>query len=148
MSLVIDANLVASLVLPLPYSSLATRRITAWKQGGIALHAPLLLEYELIAILRKAVIADWLTTDVAVEAMKKVTNLNILCVPPTVELHKHALLWAEQLGHSKTYDAHYLALADQLRAELWTADRRLANGARQAGAAWVHWIGESELSSQ
>jgi len=32
---------------------------------------------------------------------------------------------AEAHGLPATYDAHYLALAERLEAELWTADRRL-----------------------
>lgn len=142
MSAVIDANLVAAIVLPLPYSDQATHRITAWKRAGVGLLAPLLLEYEVAAILRKAVVARWLTTGAAVEAMGHILTLNIQCFPPTANLHAQALRWAHRLGGSKTYDAHYLALAEQEGAELWTADRRLANGARQAGIPWVHWIGE------
>ena len=33
-------------------------------------------------------------------------------------------------------------LAEELGAELWTADRRLVNGAHQAGVIWARWIGE------
>jgi predicted nucleic acid-binding protein len=144
MSLVIDANLVAALVLPLPYSEQTVYKITAWKQSGTDLRAPLLLEYEVAAILRKAVVTGWLTTDVATEAMRKILNLNVQCVVPTPELHEQALRWAERLGHSKTYDAHYLALAEQLGSEFWTADQRLVNGAQQSGATWVYWIGKME----
>ena len=46
-------------------------------------------------------------------------------VAPTLELHKSALLWAERIGQLKVYDAHYLALAENLSAEFWTADKRL-----------------------
>jgi predicted nucleic acid-binding protein len=142
MSAVIDANLIAALVLPLPYSDQTTQKVVAWKQAGLELLAPVLLEYEVAAILRKAVVAQWLTTDVALEALGKVLALNVHCVAPTTDLHERALRWADRLGHSKAYDAHYLALAEQEGSELWTADRRLANGAQQAGAHWVHWIGE------
>jgi predicted nucleic acid-binding protein len=41
------------------------------------------------------------------------------------------------------YDAHYLPLAAQEGAKLWTADKRLANAAQQVGISWMHWIGES-----
>jgi predicted nucleic acid-binding protein len=142
MSAVIDANLIAAVVLPLPYSDQATQRLIAWKRAGLELLAPLLLEYEIAAVLRRAVVAQWLTTDLAVEAIGKVLALNVRCLVPTPSLHERALRWADRLGHSKAYDGHYLALAEQEGIELWTADRRLANGAQQAGAHWVHWIGE------
>jgi len=140
-SVVIDANLIAAIVLPLPYSERAAKRMTTWKQADTELVAPLLLEYEVVAILRKAVVAEWLTTDLAVDAMKRILALDIRCVRPTPGLHEKALLWAERLGHTKAYDAHYLALAEQESTELWTADQRLVNGAQRAGAHWVHWIG-------
>ena len=142
MSVVVDANLVAATVLPLPYSDLAMKRITAWKRDSVELLAPLLLEYEVIAVLRKAVVIGLLTNDLAGEAMRKILDLDIQCVPPTLALHERALHWAERLGHTKTYDAHYVALAEQWQAELWTADRRLVNGAHQAGVTWLHWVGE------
>ena len=142
MSAVIDANLIAALVVPLPYSDQATQKIVAWKRAGLELLAPVLLEYELTAILRKAVVAQWLTTDLAAEAIGEILSLSIQCLPPTAHLHERALRWADRLGHSKAYDAHYLALAEQEGIELWTADRRLANEAQQTGAHWVHWIGE------
>ena len=141
MSFVIDANLVAAVVLPLPYSDQATQRIMEWKRAGLELLAPVLFEYEIAAVLRKAVVAQWLTTDLTVEAMDRILALDVRCLAPTAHLHEQALRWADRLGHSKTYDAHYLALAEQQGIDLWTADSRLTNTARQAGAPWVHWIG-------
>jgi predicted nucleic acid-binding protein len=108
------------------------------------LFAPLLFEYEITAILRRAVVTGWISNDLAITAVRKVLALGIHCLPPSAGLHEQALRWADRLGHSKTYDVHYLALAEQLQAELWTADRRLVNGARQAGVTWVHWVGDSD----
>jgi len=142
-TVVVDANLIAAVVLPLPYSDAATTKITAWKQAGASLYAPLLLEYEVATALRKAVTAGLMTTPLAVEAMGNVLALNIECVRATREIHENALWWAERLGHSRTYDAQYLAVAEQRRLPLWTADQRLANGARQVGVTWVHWVGET-----
>jgi len=144
MSAVIDSNLIAAVFLPLPYSDQATQKIIAWKRAGAELLAPVLLEYEIAAILRKAVVARWLTTNLAVETIGEVLSLNVRCLSPTANLHERALRWADRLGHSKAYDAQYLALAEQEGIELWTADRRLANSAQQVGAHWVHWIGEVE----
>ncbi len=142
MNVVVDANLIVALVLPLPYSDLATERVAAWKRARTELLAPLLLEYEVSAVLRKAVAAGLLSTDAAREAMHRILDLRVQCLPPTRDLHGSALQWAERLGHTKTYDAHYVALAEQQQAELWTADRRLVSIARQAGVTWLHWIGE------
>jgi predicted nucleic acid-binding protein len=143
MKVAVDANIVAAIILPLPNSDQATERMVAWKRAGVELLAPLLMEYEVSAILRKAVSSQWLTTDLAIEAMGEILALEVRCVAPTAHLHECALRWAERLEQSKTYDAHYLALAEQEGVELWTADRRLANGAHQVGAHWVRWIGES-----
>lgn len=143
MSVVVDANVIAAVVLPLPYSLHAVERITAWKQAGTDLLAPCLLEYEISAVLRQAVVRQWLTDDLAREALTEILGLDIRCSAPTASLHLSALRWADRLGHAKTYDAQYLALAEQEGTVLWTADRRLANGAQQVGAHWVHWIGET-----
>jgi len=40
------------------------------------------------------------------------------------------------------YDSYYLALAETLEAEFWTADKPLFNAVGNAGPAGLHWIGE------
>ncbi len=45
-------------------------------------------------------------------------------ISPASSLHRRALAWAARLGHPKTYDAHYLALAEEMKCDLLTADRR------------------------
>ena len=75
MSAVIDANLIAALVVPLSYSDQATQKIMAWTRAGRELLAPVLLEYEITAILRRTVFAQWLTTDLAAEAIGKIPSL-------------------------------------------------------------------------
>jgi predicted nucleic acid-binding protein len=55
-----------------------------------------------------------------------------------------ALSWASKLQHARAYDSGYLALAERENAWLWTADRRLVNGARQHGFSQIAWIGEDE----
>lgn len=142
MRIVLDANVVAALIIPLPYSDQATHRMMDWQGSETELFAPALLEYEMVTVLRKAVVAEMLTADEAADAIESLLALNIEMVSPTRLLHDNALRWAEQLNQKVAYDAQYLALAEQLEVGFWTADRRLVNGAHQAGATWVRWIGE------
>jgi predicted nucleic acid-binding protein len=51
-----------------------------------------------------------------------------------------ALHWAERIGHSKAYDAQYLALAESLSAEFWTADVRLVHVLEKLDVSWIHVI--------
>jgi predicted nucleic acid-binding protein len=146
-SLVVDANVLAALALSLPYSEQAAVWVSQWTGSAEDLLAPVLQEYELAALIRKAVVLGWLTTEGATHAMDKLLDLRIERFPPTPSLHKNALHWAQRLSQSKTYDAHYLALAEQEGVELWTADRRLANAARSLGAKWVRWIGETAAAN-
>lgn len=44
-----------------------------------------------------------------------------------VGLHRHALILADTYGLPAAYDGHYLALAQHLRCDFWTADQRLLN---------------------
>lgn len=41
-------------------------------------------------------------------------------------MHDRALSLATRFTLPATYDAHYLALAEELGCEFWTADKRLA----------------------
>jgi predicted nucleic acid-binding protein len=141
--IVVDANTVVALAIPLPYSAQAARRMTTWQRMEAELFAPTLVEYEMVTALRKAVVMKMITADEAGDAVKSLMALDIQTVVPTRHLHSSALRWSEQLKQKAAYDAQYLALAEQLGADLWTADQRLAHGAQQAGATWVHWIGEN-----
>ena len=143
MKVVLDANLIASLALPLPYSQAATAQILKWKSQSIFLAAPALWRYEVSTIFRKALTAGYLQADQLDAALEQIWQFNIEDVLPIFELQKKALAWAESLNQSKTYDAVYLAAAETLQVELWTADRRLAQAANEAGATWVHSIFET-----
>jgi predicted nucleic acid-binding protein len=59
-----------------------------------------------------------------------------------LQTDQQILRWAERIGQMVIYDATYLTVAEQLKAEFWTADRRLANAARKAGATWTYFLGE------
>jgi predicted nucleic acid-binding protein len=142
MSIVVDANLMASIIIPLPFSEAARAKMAAWKSAGEGLLAPLLWEYELTSALRRAVFRGLMDAVQAAWALNQTLLLNVESIPPTASLHQGSLAWAERLGQSWAYDAQYLALAEQTRLDFWTADQRLANAAQGADVNWVHWIGE------
>ena len=140
--IVVDSNLVTAVILPLPYSEAARRMIASWKGAGDAIVGPVLWEYELTTVLRRALVHGLMTGEQLASAIRLVAILNIQSVLPSESLHQSALNWAERLGQNKAYDAPYMALAEQLNAEFWTGDRRLADGAHSLGVSWVHWVGE------
>lgn len=142
MTLVIDANVIAALLLPLSYSNEAEQKMRGWIEARQEIISPILYEYEMDTILRKAVHQQMLTLQQVKQAWIHIQLLNISSITPSLTLHEHALSLAEKLGQSKVYDAHYVALADIMSVPLWTGDLRLTNAARQAGLPWVHWIAE------
>jgi predicted nucleic acid-binding protein len=55
------------------------------------------------------------------------------------DLHWRALDLADTFSLPAAYDAHYLALAELLEGEFWTADGRLARTV-QSSLPWVHLV--------
>ncbi len=142
--IVIDANIALALVVPLPYSEAAVQYMQRWQGEQTRILVPTLWEYEIVSGLRRACAQGILTSQQARAALDELLAMRFEVLAPDRETHQRALEWSGLLGQSKAYDAQYLAAAEQTRAELWTADRRLANAAAQAGATWVHWIGAGE----
>jgi len=145
-SVVVDANLVTALLVPLPYRPQAMAKRAAWSEAQETLVAPMLVEYEVCSALWRLATAGWFPVEALPGLLVEMRRLDIQMAPPTVALHQAAFKWAQQLGRSKTYDAQYMALAEELRADLWTSDLRLFNRAKQLGLSWVNCI--QEPSSQ
>jgi predicted nucleic acid-binding protein len=142
-NVVVDANLSLAQVLPLPYSPAVIQRMRAWQDELPCILVPGLWEYEVVTGLRRACFQRLLSLEQAQSSLDELLGMELEVVPASPNLHRRVLEWAEQLGQSRTYDAQYLALAEQEGAELWTGDRRLANGAAALGVDWVHWVGEA-----
>jgi predicted nucleic acid-binding protein len=99
---------------------------------------PTLWEYECLTGLRRAVTLKLISTEDANQMVEDLLGLEFQRVAPTLELHQSALLWAERIGQAKIYDAQYLALAESLSAEFWTADQRLLHTMQSLGVSWVY----------
>ena len=82
--------------------------------------APTLLYYEVSNALHQYAVQG-LASPSEAEALLDVALRLDPVLHDDPELHKHALRLAQRFSLPATYDAHYLALADRLGAELWTA---------------------------
>jgi len=142
MAAVIDANLALALFLRLPYTEQAYRLMDHLRERRSTLSAAVLWEYECLSGFQRAVQLGVIRPQQAAEFMNDLLALEIERVAPSLENHLAALRWAERLRQGKTYDAQYAALAEQMGAELWSADQRLINALKEQGITWAHWVGE------
>lgn len=147
MTIVVDANIVAALALPVSYSPQAVARMAAWSEAEETLIAPMLFEYEIASVIRRWTFLGHIEPEQVTAMLTRLLNMRIITMGPTPALHEQALAFAEQIGQSKAYDGHYLALAAREKAAFWTADQRLATNAQGAGLAWVRWVGEEAPQS-
>ena len=105
--------------------------------------APRLWLSETTSAIRFLLSQKEITSDEAEEAIRTIHSLRVEIINEDEELSLRALELAGKLGQSKAYDAFYLALAEKLVGEFWTADERLLNRCRKdLKLSWVHWIGE------
>lgn len=116
------------------------RLFAQWRSEGRELAAPTLFRYEVTNALHRLARADVMTDTKARELLKLAIDLPIRLYGDD-DLHARALGIASRYSLPAAYDAHYLALAERLSAEFWTADRRLANAVR-SHLPWVHLVGE------
>jgi predicted nucleic acid-binding protein len=142
-TIVIDSNLAVAQAIPLPYSDQAAALLADWKQQRARLVAPMLWEYEVVSTLRKAVALKRMDAANADSCLHIILILHIELFPPNLALDKLAIKWAKRLDAVVAYDAQYLALAEDMGADLWSADRKLVEAVRGFGAKWIHWVGEA-----
>jgi predicted nucleic acid-binding protein len=137
-SLVVDASFTFRLFLPGPAREEVRLRIDGWRRDGSELWAPTLWAYEMTSALSKAVRFGQLTPQQGERMLQLTQTLGLQLVPPDDALMRRAFDWTMRLKRSAAYDSFYLALAERLRCELWTADLRLQNA---VGQPWVRSIG-------
>jgi len=131
LSIVLDANALVVLALDQQRASAVERMLRIWKDQGEDLHAPGLLQYETASALAQAVAHGQLPAAEVPEACQR-----IAAIPITLHHHQDAaavIAMAQRLERKSAYDAAYIVLAQQLNAELWTLDGKLARNARPRG---------------
>jgi len=138
---VVDANIVVNTVM-----SMTDKLERFWErvdQEQITPCAPRLWMSETTSAIRFLLSQKEITSDEAEEALRTMHSLRIEMSNEDEELSLRALELAGKLRQSKAHDAFYLALAEKLVVEFWTADERLFNRCKKdLKLSWVHWIGE------
>lgn len=136
---VADSGILLASVLVEKHTAKAQALMKGWQHGQVIVAAPPLLRYEVVAALRKHVHRQTLT---AQEALR--TRDELLAYPMAwfidVSLLKRGYEFATQFNFPTAYDSQYLAVAERLKCEFWTADERLYNSLN-AHLTWVKWVG-------
>lgn len=117
--IVLDASATVDWLLQTPAGQHIEHRIYSARES---LHAPHLLDLEVVQVLRRLVREGTVPANRADEAVRDLLDLRLTRYPHFMLLPR---VW--QLRHNfSAYDAAYVGLAEKLRAPLITRDGRLA----------------------
>ena len=139
MSVVVDASFTARTLLPGPLQSECQAKLADWRERGVSICAPTLWLYEVTSLLSKAVRFGDLSVQRAESVLTLALDLDLTLTTPDRALAEAAFHWTHRLNRGAAYDSFYVALAEGLNCELWTADERLQNA---VGVAWVRRVGK------
>lgn len=121
----VDASVVVRLLVPKPPSNV-NQYWKHWLETRARLVAPNLLHYEVVNALHRSRMAGNATDAMVHELLELALKLPVTYFDDDW-FHVDAMRLAKEYGLKAAYDAHYVALAQHLGAELWTADKRLYN---------------------
>lgn len=131
----VDASLALKLVLLEDDSDRAEALWANWITQDITVIAPYLLAYEVSSVICNKLYRGKITSEDGDLAFAKVHAQGIVLLHPK-ELAPTAWDLARQFNRPTAYDSQYLALAQILDCELWTADKRLYNAVHDT-LPWV-----------
>lgn len=129
---VLDANLLVALAVDDSRAPAITVLLQRWLQVGEQLHAPALFPYEVASGLTRLVSAGTFPQERVPDAWQRVMAVPVIYHLLATDGDKVVNI-AVQLRRKSAYDAAYIALAQQLDAELWTLDGPLARNAAGLG---------------
>lgn len=131
--MVVDASVVVKWLVDEEDSDSAQLLLDQWIAQGVERAAPNLLPFEVANVVHRQAARGLLTIENGARLIDEMLASQIRCYDSPA-LHRRALELAIQLGQGAAYDCHYLALAESLDCEMWTADERFYQSAIPASA--------------
>jgi predicted nucleic acid-binding protein len=129
--IVVDANLLVALVSGDPRGNKVLQHFTDWLSRNVEIHAPFLAQYETANALARLIVGGTFPADKVEEAR---SNISILPISyHELRNVRRVVEIALALNRQNAYDAAYIALAEELNAELWTLDGPLYRNAQGLG---------------
>ena len=139
-AVVVDASLAVKWLVKEDDSDKAHAVLQSWVVQGTTRIAPYLMPFEVANALHRRVVRGELNVGDSTRMIARLLESSLeLHQPPG--LHVRALQLASQPNQNAACDAHYLALAESVGCELWTADERFYRATRP-GIDTMRSIGE------
>lgn len=137
--IVLDSGIFIASVFPETLTPQAKQFIQQLQTDRITFHAPTLLRYEVIAVARKAVYQGRVTVEEGFRSRNQ-----LLSYPITLhfddDLLKRGYELAAEYNRPTAYDSQYLAVAERLSCDFWTADERMFNAVKDRFPS-IRWLG-------
>ena len=120
---VVDTSIAVKWVVEEADSREAISLKASWLGHGLQASAPDLLTREFNSALFGKVRAGGMALSEAIDTLARWESLDIV-IYDSNPFHRRALELAVFVHHDEIYDLYFLALAESLNCELWTADQR------------------------
>ena len=127
-TVVVDANLAFKWLMEEDGSDKADALEAVWRERGVQIVAPYFMPVEVSNILHQRVRRSEISVDQGERLIEELLASDIEFYH-SLDIHRRALELASELGQGAAYDSHYLALAEILDCEMWTADERFYRSA-------------------
>jgi predicted nucleic acid-binding protein len=143
---VVDTSLAIKWLVTEPGSVLAAQTLRTWVTADVTCVMPSWATAEMGSALLQRVTNGEFSIEYATELLAELSRF-VRYSDATVRLSQRALALAYQFKKRAIYDMHFLALAEELECELWTADERfwqLVQGDFPA----VRWLGNERIAAE
>ena len=125
---VVDTSLAVKWIVNEHDSDQADELARRWASNGVRLVAPSVLAAELTNAIHRRINDEDLTLEEGASAVEDLLNFELTLLD-SAHLMRRTLELANRLGQGAVYDSHYLALAESLDCEFWTADSKFYQAA-------------------